>query len=73
MRDLWMDRREAIEPKDIMITWLNLLDQEKPRWAIDYLIAKGMIASKIRLSSPRETLIEWSESLRNTPFNELLI
>ncbi|MCQ3000713.1 hypothetical protein NLO98_13215 [Pseudomonas syringae] len=73
MRDLWIDRREAIEPKDIIIAWLNLLDQEQPRWAIDYLIAKGVIASKIRLCSPRDTLIEWSESIRNTPFNELLI
>ncbi|CAD5203572.1 hypothetical protein [Pseudomonas sp. FEN] len=69
-----IDNRETIEPEDTMRAWLNLLDEKKPKWALDYLIAKGVIAPKIRLSeSPRDTIIEWSQKQINTPFNELLI
>lgn len=57
----------------MVLKWLNPRNRAQHLWAIDYLNTKGEILSKGLLSSPEDSLTEWSQCLRDTPANELLI
>lgn len=64
---------KATRPEAKVLKWLNPLDKAQHLWAIDYLSTKGERLSKGLLSSPEDSLAEWSQSLRDTPANELMI
>ena len=64
---------EVTKLEAMVLKWLNPRNRAQHLWAIDYLNAKGEILSKGLLSSPEDSLTEWSQCLRDTPANELLI
>ena len=64
---------EVTKLEAMVLKWLNPRNRAQHLWAIDYLNAKGEILSKGLLSSPEDSLTEWSRCLRDTPANELLI
>ena len=64
---------EVTKLEAMVLKWLNPRNRAQHRWAIDYLNTKGEILSKGLLSSPEDSLTEWSQCLRDTPANELLI
>ena len=57
----------------MVLKWLNPRNRAQHLWTIDYLTTKGETLSKGLLSSPEDSLTEWSQCLRDTPANELLI
>ena len=64
---------EVTKLEAMVLKWLNPRNRAQHLWAIDYLTTKGEILSKGLLSSPEDSLTEWSRCLRDTPANELLI
>lgn len=64
---------EVTKLEAMVLKWLNPRNRAQHLWAIDYLNTKGEILSKGLLSSPEDSLTEWSQCLRDTPANELLI
>ena len=64
---------EVTKLEAMVLKWLNPRNRAQHLWAIDYLTTKGEILSKGLLSSPEDSLTEWSQCLRDTPANELLI
>ena len=64
---------EVTKLEAMVLKWLNPRTRAQHLWAIDYLNTKGEILSKGLLSSPEDSLTEWSQCLRDTPANELLI
>ena len=64
---------EVTKLEAMVLKWLNPRNRAQHLWAIDYLNTKGEILSKGLLSAPEDSLTEWSQCLRDTPANELLI
>ncbi|MFJ2681543.1 hypothetical protein [Pseudomonas sivasensis] len=64
---------EVTKLEAMVLKWLNPRNRAQHLWAIDYLTTKGEILSKGLLSSPEDSLTDWSQRLRDTPANELLI
>lgn len=64
---------EVTKLEAMVLKWLNPRNRTQHLWAIDYLTTKGEILSRGLLSSPEDSLTEWSQCLRDTPANELLI
>lgn len=64
---------EVTKLEAMVLKWLNPRNRAQRLWAIDYLTTKGEMLSKGLLSSPEDSLTEWSQCLRDTPANELLI
>lgn len=68
-----LSEREVTKLEAMVLKWLNPRNRAQRLWAIDYLTTKGEMLSKGLLSSPEDSLTEWSQCLRDTPANELLI
>lgn len=64
---------EVTKLEATVLKWLNPRNRAQHLWAIDYLTTKGEKLSEGLLSSPEDSLAEWSQSLRDTPANKLLI
>ena len=64
---------EVTKLEAMVLKWLNPRNRAQHLWTIDYLTTKGETLSKGLLSSPEDSLTEWSQCLRDTPANELLI
>lgn len=73
MRDRWNDDCEISEVEKTLRSWLKPSETWQHKWALDYLIAKRMIDSRLDISPPIEIILKWSQGQLNSPITELLI